>query len=75
MFKLRPGSIRGPSLAGVIALVAAVVFGRVVASSPIAGWFLFDHHQLTVLLCLYGFAASVLPFGCCWRPATTCRRT
>jgi carbon starvation protein len=61
MFKIRPGSIRGPSLAGVIALIAAVIFGRVIASSPIAGWFLFDHHQLTVLLCLYGFAASVLP--------------
>ncbi|HQL30833.1 MAG TPA: carbon starvation CstA family protein, partial [Thermoanaerobaculales bacterium] len=61
MFKIRPGSIRGPSTAGVAALIAAVVFGRVIAASPVGGWFLFDHHQLTVLLCLYGFAASVLP--------------
>jgi carbon starvation protein len=61
MFKFRPGSIRGPSAAGVIVLILAVIAGRWVAGSPIAGWFLFDHHQLTVLLCVYGFAASVLP--------------
>jgi len=61
MFKVKPGSVRGPSAAGVAALVLAVVAGRWVAGSPIAGWFLFDHHQLTFLLCLYGFAASVLP--------------
>ena len=61
MFKLSPGSVRGPSAAGVAALILAVVGGRWVAGSPIAGWFLFDHHQLTLLLCLYGFAASVLP--------------
>jgi carbon starvation protein len=61
MFRIRPGSIRGPSTAGLIVLILAVIGGRWVASSPVAGWFLFDHHQLTVLLCLYGFAASVLP--------------
>jgi carbon starvation protein len=61
MFKLRPGAIRGPSAVGVAALMAAVVGGQWVASSPVGGWFLFDHSRLTVLLCLYGFAASVLP--------------
>jgi carbon starvation protein len=61
MFRIRPGSIRGPSTAGLIVLILAVIGGRWVASSPVAGWFLFDHHQLTVLLCVYGFAASVLP--------------
>ncbi len=61
MFKIKPGSIRGPTAAGVIVLILAVIGGRWVATSPISGWFLFDHHQLTVLLCLYGFAASVLP--------------
>ena len=44
-----------------IVLILAVIAGRWVASSPVAGWFLFDHHQLTVLLCVYGFVASVLP--------------
>jgi len=61
MFKIRPGSIRGPSLAGVIVLVIAVVGGRWVAGSGFGDWFLFDNHQLTLLLCAYGFAASVLP--------------
>jgi carbon starvation protein len=61
MFKLHPGSIKGPSAVGVIVLVAAVVGGRWVAQSGIGSWFLFDHHQLTVLLCVYGFFASVLP--------------
>ena len=61
MFRLRPGSVRGPSAAGVVALILAVVGGRWVAGSPFAGLFLFDHHQLTFLLCFYGFAASVLP--------------
>jgi carbon starvation protein len=61
MFKLRPGSIKGPSIAGVVTLIIAVIGGRWVASSAIGAWFLFDNHQITVLLCLYGFAASVLP--------------
>lgn len=61
MFRFRPGAIRGPSIAGVTALIVAVVGGRWVAASPVGSWFLFDHHQLTILLCLYGFAASVLP--------------
>ncbi len=61
MFKIHPGSIKGPSLAGVSVLILAVVGGRWVAGSSIGSWFLFDHHQLTILLCLYGFAASVLP--------------
>jgi len=61
MFKLRPGAIRGPSAVGVVVLIAAVIGGRWIAQSGIASWFLFDHSQLTVLLCIYGFFASVLP--------------
>jgi carbon starvation protein len=61
MFKVRPGSVRWPSAAGVVALLAAVVAGRWVAGAPIAAAFLFTHHELTLLLCVYGFAASVLP--------------
>jgi carbon starvation protein len=61
MFKLRPGAIAGPSAAGVVVLVAAVAGGRWVAQAGIGSWFLFDHNQLTILLCVYGFFASVLP--------------
>ncbi|MEW6757251.1 MAG: carbon starvation protein A [Acidobacteriota bacterium] len=61
MFKIKPGAIKGPSLAGVAALVLCVVLGKYVAASSFAGAFTFSHHQLTVLLALYGFAASVLP--------------
>jgi len=61
MFKIKPGAIKGPSLAGVAALVLCVVLGKYVAASSFAGAFTFSHHQLTILLALYGFAASVLP--------------
>ncbi|MEW5764919.1 MAG: carbon starvation protein A [Acidobacteriota bacterium] len=61
MFKVRPGAIKGPSLAGVAALVLCVILGKYVAASSFAGAFTFSHHQLTILLALYGFAASVLP--------------
>ncbi|MGA9750346.1 MAG: carbon starvation protein A [Acidobacteriota bacterium] len=61
MFKIKPGAIRGPSVAGVLALVVCVVLGKYVAASSLAGAFTFGHHQLTILLALYGFAASVLP--------------
>ena len=61
MFKLRPGSVAGPSLVGVAALMVCVVLGKTVAHSSLAGAFTFSNHQLTVILALYGFAASVLP--------------
>ena len=61
MFKLRPGSIGWPSALGVVALLVCVVLGQFVAKSPLAPAFTFNPHQLTVLLAVYGFAASVLP--------------
>ena len=61
MFKIHPGSVRGPSLGGVAALLICVVLGQFVAHSALARFFTFNAHQLTVLLALYGFAASVLP--------------
>ncbi|MFI5142635.1 MAG: carbon starvation protein A [Thermoanaerobaculales bacterium] len=61
MFKVKPGAVRGPSAAGVVALLVAVMAGRWIAASPLAHLFLFGRHELTLLLCLYGFAASVLP--------------
>ncbi len=61
MFKLRPGSIVGPSVVGVLLLIACVIGGRWIAMSSFGSWFMFDHHQLTILMAIYGFAASVLP--------------
>jgi carbon starvation protein len=61
MFKVKPGAITGPSIAGVVALLACVAGGRWIAASSLAGAFTFSHHQLTLLMAAYGFAASVLP--------------
>ena len=63
MFRSAPGRIRiaGPSAAGVILLLAAVVGGRFFAQSGGAGALTFSGHQITVLMCIYGFVASVLP--------------
>ena len=59
--KFRPGQVAEVSLLGVVLLVAAVIFGRVVAQSSVAGWFEFERTTLAWALAGYGFLASVLP--------------
>ena len=61
MTKIRKGKTAEATIFGVIMLVLAVVYGRYIPDSPIASWFTFNHHSLTILLALYGFLASVLP--------------
>jgi len=61
MFKIRKGKIVEATIFGVILLSAAVIFGRYIPGSSIAGWFTFDHKTLTILIAAYGFLASVLP--------------
>jgi carbon starvation protein len=61
MFKLRKGKTIEATIFGVIMLTASVIFGRYIPGSPFASWFTFDHKTLTILLCCYGFLASVLP--------------
>ena len=63
MFKSAPGRIRVgvPSLIGVVLLLAAVVGGRFVADSSWAQALTFGPKQVTILMCIYGFVASVLP--------------
>ncbi len=61
MTKIRKGKTAEATIFGVIMLVLAVIYGRYIPDSPIASWFTFNHHSLTVLLALYGFLASVLP--------------
>ncbi|NOU18793.1 MAG: carbon starvation protein A [Bacteroidales bacterium] len=61
MFKLRKGKTVEATIFGVIMLTAAVIFGRYIPGSSFASWFTYDHKTLTILLCGYGFLASVLP--------------
>jgi len=61
MFRIRKGKTVEATIAGVILLSLAVILGRYIPQSPFASWFTFHHKSLTVLLALYGFAASVLP--------------
>jgi carbon starvation protein len=59
--RFRPGRIAEVSLLGVTLLIAAVLFGRVVAQSSLAWLFEFERPTLVWLLAGYGFLASVLP--------------
>lgn len=63
MFKSTPGQIKVavPSAIGVVLLIAAVVGGRWIAMTPFAAHLTFSPHQITVLMAIYGFVASVLP--------------
>ena len=62
MFKLRPGKgIREGTVFGVLGLLAAVIFGKLIPGSFLGPYFTFTKHQLTVLLGVYAIAASVLP--------------
>ena len=63
MFKSHAGKITvtGPSIFGVVLLIACVIAGRWVAQSGAASAFTFTPHQITFLMCIYGFVASVLP--------------
>ena len=63
MFKSTPGQIKVgvPSTIGVILLLAAVIGGRWIAASAFAEHLTFTGHQITILMAIYGFVASVLP--------------
>jgi carbon starvation protein len=61
MFRIRKGKIAEATIFGVIMLVLAVVLGRYIPGSSVAGWFTFSHRTLTIMLAVYGFLASVLP--------------
>ncbi len=59
--RFRPGAVAEVSVLGVVLLLAAVLFGRVVGQSSFAWLFEFDRPTLVWLLAGYGFLASVLP--------------
>ncbi len=63
MFKSAPGQIRiaVPSTVGVMLLLAALVGGHAFANSSYAHILVFNGHQITLLMAIYGFVASILP--------------
>jgi carbon starvation protein len=63
MFKSTPGQIKVavPSAVGVALLLASVAGGHWFAQTTWATALTFSPHQITVLMALYGFIASVLP--------------
>jgi carbon starvation protein len=61
MFRGGKVTIAGPSVFGVVLLLAAVVGGHWFAQSGAAGALTFTPHQITILMAIYGFVASVLP--------------
>jgi carbon starvation protein len=63
MFRSHPGkvTVAGPSVFGVVLLLAAVVGGRWFSGSGFAHILSFTPHQITILMAIYGFVASVLP--------------
>src|ERR1039457_5706152 len=63
MFKSRPGTvtIAGPSVFGVVVLIASVIGGHWFSQTSAAGALTFSPHQITILMVIYGFVASVLP--------------
>ncbi len=61
MFRIRPGKIAPASLAGVIAVLAAVVLGRFIPDSFLAPYFTLSREGIIIAIAVYGFFASVLP--------------
>ena len=61
MFKFRKGKTTEATIMGVVMLSLAVIYGKYIPESSIAGWFQFDKPTLTIMIAAYGFLASVLP--------------
>jgi carbon starvation protein len=61
MSVLRKGKIVEASVIGTAMLLLAVFFGYFIQNSQLAYFFTFSRHQLSILLIVYGFFASVLP--------------
>jgi len=62
MQKVRPGDIKGMSIIGVILLLVSLWAGPYVAANPtLAQMLTFSKKELSVIIPVYGFFASVLP--------------
>jgi carbon starvation protein len=61
MFRWRAGRVQEATILGVTVMFLAVVFGKNVAESSFAHYFLLTKHQITIGMAVYTIAASVLP--------------
>ncbi|MFA4859080.1 MAG: carbon starvation protein A, partial [Candidatus Margulisiibacteriota bacterium] len=61
MNMLRKGAVVEASIIGSLMLLFGVFFGYFIQASPVAAAFTFNRQQLSIILPLYGLAASVLP--------------
>jgi len=61
MYRLRKGKIREATVIGVLAMIAAVVFGKWIPSSSLGPWFTLSKNEITLCIAIYGLAASILP--------------
>ena len=63
MFRSFPGRVKvlWPSVFGVVALGLALATGHWVAASAAGPWLVLSTHTIVIILCGYGFFASVLP--------------
>ena len=61
MYKLRPGKVGEATVIGVVGLLLAVIFGKVITETWLGGVLTLSRTQLVISLGVYGFAASVLP--------------
>ncbi|MFM8269409.1 MAG: carbon starvation protein A [Pseudomonadota bacterium] len=60
-YRIRPGRLGEATVIGVLALLAAVVYGGEISHSSWASTFSLTKNQLTLAMMAYGFMASVLP--------------
>ncbi|MEO6259733.1 MAG: carbon starvation protein A [Thermoanaerobaculia bacterium] len=56
-----PHAIRTGSILGALAVLGAVIVGRWIPGSVLAGLFTLSKPQITIAIAIYGFIASVLP--------------
>ena len=59
--RIRPGSVKPATIAGIVLLLAAVWAGSRVPGSPLHAKLLFGEHPIAGAIMVYGFVASVLP--------------
>src|SRR5262245_6900993 len=61
MFVWRKGQIKEATIIGVTLMLLAVIFGKNVDESSLGTFFRLTPHQITLAMCVYALAASLMP--------------